>query len=150
MPVDCICDNKKLSLLLAAICGFFFYCGLLLARGVVRPIIKMIPSEFYYDNLHGEIVLNLILINLCEIVIVSVIVSISMTLLMVRVYGYRVIVNAMIAISVYLLLSLVSLRVQLANFEFDWAWWIKIIRPLLASVIFFTVVRWVSNNRKIR
>ena len=144
--VDHIRCNRKFSWILAIVIGLFFYYSLLLARLAVRPFIKAMPSEFLYDNLNGDMVFNLAFINLFEIILVGTVVSIVMAFTLIVINSNKAFMNSIIAIFVYLMLSFISMRVQLVNFEFDWTWWIKIFRPLIVSVILFTTVRLMSKR----
>ncbi len=139
-------NNSMLSWSFAVTTGVLFYYSYQLVRALVRPIIKLIPAEFYYDPQIGEAVGEVVFINVLESSIVAVLVAIATSFLLCSIFKKRAAIYGLASIAMFILLSALRLISQPTYAESEWVNWIKLIRPVIVGVIFW-VVLWLMSKR---
>jgi hypothetical protein len=148
-PLNVIQNNRIWSWSFAITTGVLFYYGYQLARAALRPLIQLIPAEFYYDPVMGELTGKVFFINLIETSLASTVIAIVIAFVLFYIFNKKASIYVLASVATYLLLSLIRLMSQPIYVEADWVTLIRLIRPVIAGAIFFIVV-WLVCKSKVK
>jgi uncharacterized membrane protein len=142
-------ENTMASWTVAVVTGFLYYFGYSIGRAIIRPLVKRIMlgfPEFFLDPLTGPIVGREALLNIFESAIVAIPVGIILSILLCTTFQKKATIYGIASILIFVLMFAILISLRLSS-ENDPLWWIRIIKPISAAIV-FGVILWLMTKTK--
>lgn len=140
-------NNFVLSWSFAVAIGFLFYIGYHLVRSLLMPLITLVPAEIFYAPITGEIAWKVAIFNILESGIVAIPIAIIISLLLCLTFEKRAGIYGLASIMSFAFLFTAHFILQLPFDEPKWVAWIRLIKPIIAGIILWVVLRLMIKSK---
>ncbi len=144
---DVVRSNAAASWTVSLAIGFFYYCGYALSRVIIRPLIISWSPKFIFDPTAGSSVERVALFNVFESAAVAIPVGIILSLLLCAIFQKKAAVHGTASILMFLFMFAILIGLRLSS-ENDPLWWVKVIKPISAAIV-FGLVLWLMTKTKV-
>jgi hypothetical protein len=142
-----VANNAAASWTVSLVIGFFYYFGYALTRVIIRPLIISWSPKFVFDPMAGSSVERVALFNVFESAAVAIPVGIVLSLLLYGIFQKKATIYGTVSILMFLFMFTMLIGLRLSS-ENDPLWWIRIIKPISAAIV-FGLVLWLITKSKV-